>query len=94
VKNPIYRAELQDGKFYWFSNIIYMTRKVMKGSVIVDHLVVHAMEDYGSLNFDFPDEDVLSVKEGKSDCWVMYFNGAVNVYGNGDSAVIISPDKK
>jgi hypothetical protein len=52
------------------------------------------MEDYGSLNFDFPDEDVLSVKEGKSDCWVMYFNGAVNVYGNGDSAVIISPDKK
>jgi len=52
------------------------------------------MEDYEPLNFDFPDEDVLSVEEGKSDWWTMYFDGAVNVCGNGASAVIISPDKK
>jgi hypothetical protein len=34
------------------------------------------------------------VEEGKSDCWVMYFDGVVNVCGNGVSVVIISPDKK
>ncbi|XP_073261622.1 uncharacterized protein [Populus alba] len=34
------------------------------------------------------------IKEEKSDWWVMYFDGAVNVCGNGAGAVIISPDKK
>jgi hypothetical protein len=75
-------------------DIIYMTRKVVKGSVIADHLANHAMEDYESLNFDFPDEDVLAIEEEKSDWWTMYFDGAINVYGNGAGAVIISPDKK
>ncbi|XP_073264252.1 uncharacterized protein [Populus alba] len=75
-------------------DIVYMTRKVVKGSVIADHLADHAMEDYESLNFDFPDEDVLAIEEEKSDWWVMYFDGAVNVCGNGAGAVIISPNKK
>ena len=52
---------------------MYMTRKDMKGSVIADHLA----EDYESLNFDFPDEDVLSVEEGKSNWWIMYFDGVM-----------------
>jgi ribonuclease HI len=52
------------------------------------------MEDYESLDFDFPDEDVLAIEEEKSDWWIMYFDGAVNVCGNGARAVIISPDKK
>ena len=66
----------------------------MKGSVIADHLAYNAREDYESLKFDFPDEDVLSVEEGKLGWWTMYFDGAVNVCGNGAGAVIISPDKK
>jgi ribonuclease HI len=52
------------------------------------------MEDYESLNFDFPNEDVLAIEEEKLDWWIMYFDGAVNVCGNGAGAVIISPDKK
>jgi ribonuclease HI len=75
-------------------NIVYMTRKAMKGSAIADHLADHAMEDYESLNLDFPDEDVLAIEEEKLDWWVMYFDGAVNVCGNGAGAMIISPDKK
>jgi len=63
----------------------------MKGNVIADHLADHAMEDYELLNFDFPDEDVFSVEEGKSDCWIMYFDGVmVTEWG----AVLISPNKK
>jgi hypothetical protein len=42
-----------------------MTRKAM--NVIVEHLAGHAMEYYELLNFDFPDEDVFSFEEGKSD---------------------------
>ncbi|XP_034910829.1 uncharacterized protein [Populus alba] len=75
-------------------DIVYMTRKAVKGSVIADHLADHAMEDYEPLNFDFPDEDVFAIEEEKSDWWVMYFDGAVNVCGNGAGAVIISPDRK
>jgi hypothetical protein len=40
-----------------------MTRKVMKGSVIADHLADNAIEDYEPLNFDFPDEDVSVVEK-------------------------------
>jgi hypothetical protein len=54
-----------------------MTRKAMKGNVIADHLADHAMEDYELLNFDFPDEDVFSVEEGKSNWWIMYFDGVM-----------------
>ena len=44
-------------------DIVYMTWKAMKGSVIVDHLTDHTREDIESLKFDFPDEDVLLVEE-------------------------------
>jgi hypothetical protein len=45
-----------------------MTRKVVKESVIVDHLANNAIEDYEILNFDFSDEDMLVIeKEKKSD---------------------------
>ena len=37
---------------------------------------------------------MLAIEEEKSDWWVMYFDGAVNVCGNGAGAMIISPDKK
>jgi len=69
-------------------DIVYMTRKAVKGSVIVDHLADHALEDYEPLKFDFPNEDVLSIDEGKLDWWTMYF------CGNKADAMIISPNKK
>ncbi|XP_073263054.1 uncharacterized protein [Populus alba] len=70
-------------------DIIYKTRKSVKGSAIADHLADNAIEDYEPLNFDFPDEDVLVIE---SDWWTMYFDGKVNVSGNGAGAVIISPE--
>ncbi|XP_034903466.1 uncharacterized protein [Populus alba] len=75
-------------------DIVYMTRKAVKGSAIADHLANNAMEDYEPLNFDFPVEDVLLVEKEKLDWWTMYFDSVVNVCGNGAGAVIISPDKK
>jgi len=46
-------------------NIVYMTRKVVKWSVIIDHLADKAIKDYEPLDFDFPDENVLLIEEKK-----------------------------
>ena len=75
-------------------DIIYMTRKAVKGSAIANHLADNAMEDYEPLNFDFPDEDMLSIEKEKLYWWTMYIDDVVNVYDNGVGVVIISPDKK
>jgi len=49
-------------------DIIYMTRKSMKGSAITDHFVDNAIEDYELSNLNFPDKDVLVVeKEEKNE---------------------------
>jgi hypothetical protein len=72
-----------------------MTRKAMKGSVIVHQLTDNAIEDYKPLDFDFFDEDIMSIEEEeKTDRWTMFFYGAMNIYGNGANTVIISPNKK
>jgi len=77
-------------------DIVFMTRKAVKGSIIADHLADHAMENYEPLNFDLPDEDVIVIENegGESDQWTLYFDGAVNVSGNGAGAVVISPENK
>ena len=56
-------------------DIVFITRKTM--NVIANHLAGHSMEAYKPLKFDFPNEDVLSAEEGKSDWWIMYFDGVV-----------------
>ena len=37
---------------------------------------------------------MLSVKEGKSDWWIMYFDSVAHICGNKADAMIISPNKK
>ncbi|XP_073260499.1 uncharacterized protein [Populus alba] len=71
-------------------------RKAVKGSVIADHLVDHAMENYEPLNFDLPDEDVIVIKDGgrESNTWTLYFDGAVNVSGNRARVVVIFLENK
>ncbi|KAJ9168484.1 hypothetical protein P3X46_020001 [Hevea brasiliensis] len=74
-----------------------MTRKAVKGSVIADLLAENPIQDYEALDFEFPDEHINEVdceEEGPADVWEMYFDGAVNLSGNGIGAVLISPDGK
>ena len=59
------------------------------------------MDEYQSMNFEFPDENIMLVtdcKEPGSDegpekgsRWTMVFDGASNALGNGIGVVIISP---
>ena len=42
-------------------DIQYTTQKAIKGSVIADHLTHQAVEDYQSMKFEFPDEDIMTL---------------------------------
>jgi hypothetical protein len=74
---------------------MYMTRKTVKINDIIDHLLNNAIEYYEPLNFDFREEDLLVVKkEEELDQWTMYFDGVVNIQGNGAKVVIVFPNRK
>ena len=84
-------------------DIEYRSQKVIKGSVLADHLAHQPIEHYQSVQYDFRDEEILYLK--MKDCvepllgegpepgsrWGMVFDGAVNKYGNDIRAVIITP---
>ena len=43
--------------------IQYTTQKAIKESVLADHLAHQALDDYQSMNFDFPDENIMLVTD-------------------------------
>ena len=43
-------------------DIEYHTQKAIKGSILADHLAHQPIDDYQSIKFDFPDEDVMYLK--------------------------------
>ena len=44
-------------------DIQYTTQKEMKGYVLADHLAYQAIDDYQSMNFEFPDESIMLVTD-------------------------------
>ncbi|XP_050870734.1 uncharacterized protein LOC127073600, partial [Lathyrus oleraceus] len=84
-------------------DIEYRAQKAIKGSILADHLAHQPIEDHQPVQYDFPDEEILYLK--MKDCdeptldegpepgsrWTMVFDGAVNQYGNGIGAVVITP---
>ena len=83
-------------------DIQYTTKKLIKGSVLADHLAHQAVDDYQSMNFEILDENIMLITdckepgpdEGpeKGSQWTMVFNGASNALANGIRAMIISPE--
>ncbi|XP_054778628.1 uncharacterized protein LOC129286642 [Prosopis cineraria] len=71
-------------------DVKYITRKPIKGSIIADYLEANPMEEYQLVNFQFPGEDVLVAEEEEQgeEKWKMYFDRAVNIYGNGLRVVL------
>jgi hypothetical protein len=76
-------------------DIIYMTQKAIKGSVIADMLADQPLDKREHARLDFPDEDILALLQGHRDSdegvWIMRFDGALNALGKGVGAVLISP---
>ena len=84
-------------------DIEYHTQKSIKRNVLEDYLAHQPVDDYQSVKYDFPDEDVmfLRVKDceeplpeegpGPESRWSMIFDVVVNDYGKGIGVVIVTP---
>ncbi|XP_050876670.1 uncharacterized protein LOC127080393 [Lathyrus oleraceus] len=80
---------------------MYVTQKVIKGSVISDYLAYQPVEGYQLMRFDFPDEDILFIRDyeipgpdegsGPGSRWKLVFDGASNAQGHGIGEIITSP---
>ncbi|XP_042484574.1 uncharacterized protein LOC122064858 [Macadamia integrifolia] len=74
-------------------DIVYVTQKSIKGSVIAEHLSAHPVVDTRPLNDIFPDEGVVSVEvENEVGIWQMFFDGAANHKGCGARVLLITPE--
>ncbi|TYK05800.1 Transposon Ty3-I Gag-Pol polyprotein [Cucumis melo var. makuwa] len=80
--------------YYLKFDIVYITRKAIKGSVIANCLAELPIEDYESMKFDFPDEDIMALVNTSSNTWTMKFDGATNEIGHGVGAILMSHDGK
>ncbi|XP_050914774.1 uncharacterized protein LOC127129671 [Lathyrus oleraceus] len=82
-------------------DIQYVTQKAIKGSVLANYLAHHPTEDYHPIPFDFPDEDIMVIRDCETpgpdegpepgSRWKLVFDGASNATGHGIGAVITSP---
>ena len=82
----------------------YSTRlkNLIKGSVLAGHLAHQAVEDYQSMKFDFPGEEIMTLDNSEEirpydgpeqgSRWTLYFDEASNALGNSIGAVLISPE--
>ena len=81
-------------------DIQYTTQKSIKGSVLANHLAHQVVEDYQSMKFEFPNEDIITLDDceeirpydrpEQGSRWTLFFDGASNALGNGIGAVLIS----
>jgi hypothetical protein len=67
----------------------YVAKNTIKGMVIAEHCAGHPVGE-DDLDDDFPDEDVLNVKEKVT--WKMYFDGASNQHGYEVRVLLTEPD--
>ena len=66
----------------------YVARKTIKGSVMSNFCAENPIAGENGKE-DFPNEDILDIKLG---AWKMYFDGAMNQYGNGIGVLLITLD--
>ncbi|KAG8492013.1 hypothetical protein CXB51_015340 [Gossypium anomalum] len=71
-------------------DIIYVSQKAIKGSVVADFLASRALEDYEPLNFDFPNEELMCIAATEDSPWKLNFDGAFNAVENEIGAVLVS----
>ncbi|CAL0322726.1 unnamed protein product [Lupinus luteus] len=76
-------------------DIVYVTRKAIKGSALADYLASQPIEKTESVNQEFPDEGIMSLsleEPAKGDIWTLVFDGASNALGHGIGVILISPE--
>ena len=76
-------------------DIVFGTRKAMKGQAIVNYLAGQLLDDPKLSKSLFPDKDVVALEVEPDNMelwrWKLYFDGAANSTENGVEAVLVSP---
>ncbi|XP_058784073.1 uncharacterized protein LOC131658839 [Vicia villosa] len=82
----------------------YVRQKAIKGSEMAEHLTHQPLEEYQSMKFDFPDEDIMVIRDYEipgldegpelGAIWTLAFYGASNALGHGIREVLTSPDNR
>ena len=70
-------------------DIKYMAQKLVKGSIVTDHLASLPVSDDRPIDYDFPDEQFVSMTSITG--WQLYFDGATNQSEFGIGILLISP---
>ena len=78
-------------------DIQHVSQKAIKGSVIAKFLAERALEEYEPIDFDFSDEDLMTVtyveeESSKKNCWRLYFDVASNALGDDIDAILITSE--
>ncbi|XP_025980468.1 uncharacterized protein [Glycine max] len=78
-------------------DIVYVTQKAIKGSALTNYLAHQPVEDYQSMQCEFPDEGIMALFNNKYSSkerrWIMWFDGASNIMGHGVGVVLLSLEK-
>ena len=48
-------------------DIIYVSQKAIKGNIIIEFLADWAVKDYELMNFDFPNQDLMTILEDEEE---------------------------
>nr|XP_027189420.1 protein NYNRIN-like [Cicer arietinum] len=79
-------------------DLVYVTQKSIKGSALAEYLAQQPVEDYQSMQCEFPDEDIMNLVEeiesSDKEKWRLVFDGASNALGHGIGAILISPENQ
>nr|XP_027189418.1 uncharacterized protein LOC113786262 [Cicer arietinum] len=79
-------------------DLVYVTQKSIKGSALAEYLAHQPVEDYQSMQCEFPDEDIMNLVEeiesSDKEKWRLVFDGASNALGHGIGAILISPENQ
>ena len=69
---------------------------MIKCSALANFLTNQPIEDYGSMQCEFLDEDIMALfskdESPKDEEWTLLFDGASNALGHGIGVVLISPE--
>ncbi|XP_019429619.1 PREDICTED: uncharacterized protein LOC109337164 [Lupinus angustifolius] len=77
-------------------DIMYVTQKAVKGSVIADYLADQPIDKLGQMKYEFPDENIMALSDESTEeeKWTLIFDGASNAFGHGVGVVLVSPEGK
>ena len=95
-EKPAFIGKISHWKMLLFEfNIVFVTRKAIKGQAIADYLADQLLNDLELSESLFPDKDVMALKLEPDSVepwrWKLYFDRAANSIGNGVGAILVSP---